>query len=89
MKAEVEKADKNVYGVRAGANDIEVRLGSERTGGEIARSAVEAIKRHVLIPSEQSRVTVSHGRVTLEARSAGNFRESSRNPPSGEDRKED
>ena len=66
MKAEAEKAAKNVYGVRAVANDIEVRLGSERTDSEIARSAVEALERHVLIPSEKIRVTVSHGRVTLE-----------------------
>jgi osmotically-inducible protein OsmY len=66
MKTEAEKAAKNVYGVRAVANEIEVRLGSERTDSEIARSAVEAIERHVLIPSERIRVTVSHGRVTLE-----------------------
>jgi len=66
MKAEAEKAAKNVYGVRAVANDIEVRLGSERTDSEIARSAVEALDRHVLIPSERIMVTVSHGRVTLE-----------------------
>ena len=66
MKTEAEKAAKNVYGVRAVANDIEVRLSSERTDSEIARSAVEALERHVLIPSEKIRVTVSHGRVTLE-----------------------
>lgn len=66
MKAEAEKAAKNVYGVRAVANDIQVRLGSERTDSEIARAAVEALERHVLIPSERIRVTVSHGRVTLE-----------------------
>ena len=48
------------------SNEIEVRLGSERTDSEIARSAVEALERHVLIPSERIRVTVSHGRVTLE-----------------------
>jgi len=66
MKTEAEKAAKNVYGVRAVANEIEVRLGSERTDSEIARSAVEALERHVLIPSERITVTVSHGRVTLE-----------------------
>ncbi len=66
MKAEAEKAAKNVYGVRAVANDIEVRLGSERTDSEIARSAVEALERHVLITSERIMVTASHGRVTLE-----------------------
>ena len=66
MKTEAEKAAKNVYGVRAVANDIEVRLGSGRTDSEIARSAVEALERHVLIPSERITVTVSHGRVTLE-----------------------
>lgn len=57
MKSEAEKAAKNVYGVRAVANDIEVRLGSERTDSEIARSAVEALERHILIPSERLRVT--------------------------------
>lgn len=66
MKSEAEKAAKNIYGVRAVANDIQVRLGSERTDSEIARTAVEALERHVLIPSERIRVTVSHGRVTLE-----------------------
>lgn len=66
MKAEAEKAAKNVYGVRAVANDIAVRLSSERTDSEIARSAIEALERHVLIPSERIRVTVSHGQVTLE-----------------------
>jgi osmotically-inducible protein OsmY len=66
MKSEAEKAVQHVYGVRAVANDIEVRLSSDRTDSEIARSAVEALKRHVLIPSERIGVTVSHGRVTLE-----------------------
>ena len=66
MKTEAEKAAKNVYGVRAVANEIEVQLGSERTDSEIARAAVEALERHVLIPSERITVTVSHGRVTLE-----------------------
>lgn len=66
MKTEAEKAAKNVSGVRAVANDIEVRLGSERSDSEIARSATEALERHILIPSERIRVTVSHGRVTLE-----------------------
>ncbi len=40
------------------------RLGTDRQ--RIARLAVETLERHVLIPSEQIRVTVSHGRVTLE-----------------------
>src|SRR5687767_13763362 len=38
-----ERTAKAVYGVRAVANDIEVRLGSGQTDPEIARNAVHAL----------------------------------------------
>ena len=61
-----EKAAKRVYGVRGVANDLEVKLFWQRTDPEIARNAIEAIGRHVSIPSEDIKVSVKNGRVTLE-----------------------
>src|SRR5258706_11197949 len=65
-KDSAEKAAKRVYGVRAVANDIEVKLPEMRTDGEIARDAVAELQRHVSIPSERIQVTVKNGWVTLE-----------------------
>jgi osmotically-inducible protein OsmY len=42
-KIAVEKAAKRVYGVKAVANDIQVKLEKERTDPEIARDAVKAL----------------------------------------------
>lgn len=61
-----EKAAKRVYGVRGVANDLEVKLFWQRTDPEIARSAVQALESHVSIPSENIKVSVKNGRVTLE-----------------------
>jgi ClpP class serine protease len=55
-----------VYGVKAVANDLEVKLFWQRTDPEIARSAVQALESHVSIPSENIKVSVKNGRVTLE-----------------------
>jgi osmotically-inducible protein OsmY len=65
-KLEAEKAAKRVYGVRAVANDIEVKPLSKRTDPEIARDAVNALESHVTIPSDKIKVTVKNGLVTLE-----------------------
>jgi len=65
-KDEAEKAAKRVYGVRAVANDIQVKLASTRTDPEIARDAVEELENHVLIPADKIKVTVRNGWVTLE-----------------------
>jgi osmotically-inducible protein OsmY len=61
-----EKAAKRVYGVKAVANDLEVKMFWQRTDPEIARSAVRALESHVSIPSDQIKVTVKNGKVTLE-----------------------
>jgi osmotically-inducible protein OsmY len=65
-KDAAEKAAKRVYGVKAIANDIEVRLPSARTDPEIAREAVQELASHVALPSDKIRVTVKNGWVTLE-----------------------
>jgi osmotically-inducible protein OsmY len=65
-KLEAEKAAKRVYGVRAVANDIEVKPILKRTDPEIARDVVQALEGHVSIPGDQIKVTVKNGVVTLE-----------------------
>jgi len=64
-KEAAEKAAKRVYGVRAVANDIQIKL-SARTDPEVARDAVHELESHVLIPADKIRVTVRNGWVTLE-----------------------
>lgn len=65
-KEAAEKAAKRVYGVRGVANDIQVKLTSERTDPEIARDAVQALASHVSIPADKIKVTVKNGWVALE-----------------------
>lgn len=65
-KEAAEKAAKRVYGVRGVANDIQVKLTSERTDPEIARDAVQALASHVSIPADKIKVTVKNGWLTLE-----------------------
>jgi osmotically-inducible protein OsmY len=61
-----EKAAKRVHGVKGVANDIEVKLFWQRTDPEVARDAVHELESHVSIPSDQIKVTVKNGWVTLE-----------------------
>jgi osmotically-inducible protein OsmY len=67
-KYEAEAAAKRVAGVVAVVNDIEVRLPSvdERPDPEIARDAVAAIKAQLPVSSENIKVIVKNGAVTLE-----------------------
>jgi osmotically-inducible protein OsmY len=67
-KYEAESAAKRVAGVLGVANDIEVRMPSvdERPDPEIARDAVAAIKSQLPISSENIKVIVKDGWVTLE-----------------------
>jgi osmotically-inducible protein OsmY len=65
-KDAAEKAVKRVYGVRALANDLEVKLSSTRTDPEIARDAVHELESHISIPADKIKVTVKNGWVTLE-----------------------
>jgi osmotically-inducible protein OsmY len=63
-----EEAAHRVRGVKAVANDIEVRLGvgSERTDAEIAAAAVRALQWDAVLVPEKIEVTVSKGWVTLK-----------------------
>jgi osmotically-inducible protein OsmY len=67
-KYEAEAAAKRVAGVAGVANDLEVRLPSvdERPDPDIARDAVQAIKSQLPISSENIKVIVKNGWVTLE-----------------------
>jgi osmotically-inducible protein OsmY len=65
-KDAAEKAAKRVYGVRAVANDIQIKLGITRTDPEIARDAVHELESHISIPANKIKVTVKSSWVTLE-----------------------
>jgi osmotically-inducible protein OsmY len=67
-KEAAEKAVKRVYGVRGVANDIKVKLPSERSDPEIARDAVQSLQSYVSIPADKITVTVKNGWVTLEGK---------------------
>lgn len=58
----------NVVGVRAIADEIEVRLtGAPNTADdEIAKRVANSLKWHISVPEEKIHVTVAKGRVTLE-----------------------
>jgi osmotically-inducible protein OsmY len=62
-----ERAALRVRGVRAVANEIEVRLppGDEHTDVDIAAAAIRALEWNTLIPSDSVQVSVSDGWVTL------------------------
>lgn len=66
-KRAAEEAALRVDGVRAVANELEVRLPgmAERTDEDIARAIVRALEWNVSIPHEGIDVAVSHGIVTL------------------------
>jgi osmotically-inducible protein OsmY len=65
-----ENAAKAVAGVRAIANDIEVKLKAEaqRTDRELAEAAVNALNASVTVPAESIKVIVNEGCVTLEGK---------------------
>jgi osmotically-inducible protein OsmY len=63
-----EEAAHRVKGVRAVANDVEVRLPgmSERTDADIAAAVTRAIEWDAVVPIDKLDVTVSKGWVTLD-----------------------
>jgi osmotically-inducible protein OsmY len=63
-----EDAAHRVRGVKAVANDIEVRLpgASERTDPDIAAAAARTLQSDVFVPADKIDVTVSQGIVTLK-----------------------
>jgi osmotically-inducible protein OsmY len=65
-KWSAEEAAHKVAGVKAVANDIEIKLATERTDPDIAEAAVHALEWDVFVPSDRVHVTVSKGWVTLK-----------------------
>lgn len=62
-KLEAERAAKRVHGVRAVANDIEVRLKLPRTDADIAEDTIRALELRDIPPAVQA--AVHDGHVTL------------------------
>lgn len=67
-KQSAERAAKRVVGVKAVAEEIEIRLAGihERTDTDIAKSAIAALAWNVIVPRDSVKVMVEHGWVTLE-----------------------
>jgi len=63
-----ERAATRVFGVKAVANDLEVRLpiASERTDEDIARAAINVLEWTSVVPPDKVKVTVRDGWITLE-----------------------
>jgi osmotically-inducible protein OsmY len=67
-KLTAERDTKRIQGVKAIANDIEVRLAgtAERTDTDIARVAVDVLKWRSSVPHDRIKVVVQNGWVRLE-----------------------
>src|SRR5882672_8811978 len=73
-----EEAAHRVRGVKAVANDIELRLPStaERNDADIAAAAVRALEWDAFVPIDKLDVTVSKGWVTLRGEVEWNYQRS-------------
>ena len=69
-KAAAERVALGVYGVKAVANDMNVRPASSylRTDTEIAQTVLAALKWNTMVPEERITVSVSDGWVTLKGK---------------------
>ncbi len=78
-RAAAERVAQTVYGVRAVANDIKVRLtkGLRRTDTEIAQVALNVLKWNSQVPEDRISLTVSDGWVTLNGDVDWNFQRTS------------
>lgn len=67
-RAAAERIALGVYGVKAVANDLDVRLrnGHERTDTELAQSVLAALKWNSRVPADRITASVSQGWVTLK-----------------------
>jgi osmotically-inducible protein OsmY len=67
-KSTAERVALRVYGVKAVANDLNVRLtlGRERTDTDIAQAAVAALKWNTFVPTDRVAVAVTDGWMTLK-----------------------
>jgi osmotically-inducible protein OsmY len=66
-KIAAERTSLRVYGVKAVADDLVVRLAGiyQRTDTEIAHAAVNALKWHTTVPDDRVTLTVKDGWITL------------------------
>ncbi len=66
-KNAAERAAKRVYGVRAVANELDVKLpdSNRRTDEDIAAAAVNALRANLFVPADKIRVSVDDGWVEL------------------------
>src|SRR5262245_52094459 len=71
-KLAAERAAKRVRGVRAVANDIEVRPKVGRTDADIARDVVRSLELRSTVP-DNVQATVHHGHVTLTGEAMWEF----------------
>lgn len=71
-KLAAERSARRVYGVRAVADDLQVKLAVERIDPEIAHDAVDALRSRDGIPSRID-VTVRNGHITLGGTVDWNF----------------
>jgi osmotically-inducible protein OsmY len=68
-KLAAERAARRVYGVRAVANDLQVKLtGAPRDDADIARAIAHILENNVQIPPSRVQATVEDGWVALEGR---------------------
>jgi osmotically-inducible protein OsmY len=67
-KMTAERVTKRVYGVKALANDVEVKIpgSSQRGDSDIAAAALSALKWDTTVPEDRIKVTVRNGWFTLE-----------------------
>jgi osmotically-inducible protein OsmY len=63
-----EKAAKRVFGIKAIANELHVKLASDVriTDEDIARSCLNALRAHSSVPDDKVKLIVTNGWVTLE-----------------------
>ena len=67
-KWRAERVASGIKGVKAVANDIQVKLpsSSQRADPDIARAAIDALKWNISVPQDRIKVKVDNGWVTLE-----------------------
>ena len=65
-KMAAERVAKRTYGVKAVANDIQVKPPLKTTDSEIAAKAVLALQSRVDVPDEKIKVMVKEAQITLE-----------------------
>lgn len=62
----VEEVAKHVRGVKAIADDLEIKPSRTRNATEVARDVLKALQSHIFLSSEHISVTVRDGSVILE-----------------------